>query len=78
MPKCEKCGKWEFVSVSVKGKCVMLSRCGVCKEFGQGYCLVPEPFANSAEIQADEVPEEIRQYVEEVISRINDYPVYGL
>lgn len=76
MPKCEKCGKWEFVSVSIKGKCVMLARCGTCKEFGQVYCLVPEPFTNSTEIRTDEVPEEIRQYLEDLIDKINDYPVY--
>ena len=73
VPRCEKC-EWEFVAVYIKGKCVMLSKCKVCREFGQAYCLTPEPLVGSTVIHQNEVPADIKEYLETLIERIENYP----
>jgi len=75
VPKCGKC-EFEFVAVYIKSKCVMLSRCKACREFGQGYCLIRELFVGSTVIHPDEVPADIKEYIENLIERIENYPSY--
>lgn len=77
MPKCRR-HKWISVSVYFNEQCVMLGRCKICKEFGNSYCLAPQPFLGSVAISLSEVPHGKRQHIEAVIKQVDSYPVYDL
>lgn len=61
-------------------KCVMLMRCKrkSCREFGKSYGIVPEPFAGSVNASLFEVPKGFREFLENFIAKMEEYPSYNL
>lgn len=72
MAECEH--NWKSVTVIIVQHCVTLKRCEKCKKFANVYGLVTEPPQGSIQIDATELSEDFREFLEDFIKVFQFFP----